>query len=75
MSKLLGYDYEIIYKPSKENSAVYALSCVIGSPYINTIFVSQAQIWDEIKETVVNHPYIQKIGKLAIEKPRAPYTW
>ena len=62
VSKLLGYDYEIIYKPGKENSVVDALSCKVGSPCLNAMFVSQAQIWDEIKEVVVNHPYMQKLA-------------
>lgn len=75
MSKILGYDYEIIYKPGKENSAADALSRVVGSPCLDALFVSQAQIWDNIKEEAANHPCMQRIGRLATEQPGRPYTW
>ena len=73
VSKLLGYEYEIIYKSGKENSAADALSRRADSPCLNALFVSQAQIWDNIKEEANNHPYMQKIGKLATESPGKPY--
>ena len=44
VAKLLGYDYEILYKPGRENSAAEALSRVPGSPTLNALFVSQAKI-------------------------------
>ncbi|KAF2325569.1 hypothetical protein GH714_030457 [Hevea brasiliensis] len=75
VSKLLGYDYEIIYKPGNENLAADTLSRMVGSPHLDAIVVSQAQIWDEIKEVAINHLYMQKIGKLATEKLGVPYTW
>ena len=40
VSKLLGYDYDITYKPERENSTVDALSRVTGGPNLNTLFVS-----------------------------------
>jgi hypothetical protein len=50
VSKLLGYDYEIIYKPGRENSVVDALSRVIGSPSLNTLFVPQTSLWQVLKD-------------------------
>ena len=38
VAKLLGYDYEIKYKPSRENSVAYALSRKQGSPILHNIF-------------------------------------
>ena len=38
VAKLLGYDYEIKYKPSRENSVAYALSRKQGSPIRHNIF-------------------------------------
>lgn len=74
VSKLFGYEYEIIYKHGKENLAADALSHMAGSPCLDVLFVSQAQVWDNIKEEAVSHPYMQKIGKLATENPGSPYT-
>ena len=75
MAKLLGYDYEITYKPGRENSAADALSRVVSSPSLNALFVPQAPLWDEIKAEAIKHPYMDKIGKLATDSPGAPYTW
>ncbi|RVW93094.1 Retrovirus-related Pol polyprotein from transposon 17.6 [Vitis vinifera] len=75
VAKLLGYDYEITYKPGRENSAADALSRVVSSPSLNALFVPQAPLWDEIKAEAIKHPYMDKIGKLATDSPGAPYTW
>lgn len=37
MSKLVGYDYSIVYKPGKTNSAADALSRVPDSPVLAAI--------------------------------------
>ncbi|KAJ8636133.1 hypothetical protein MRB53_010400 [Persea americana] len=73
--KAIGYEYEIIYEPGKENSAADALSRMAGNPCLDALFVSQAKVWDNIKEEAISHPYMQKIGKLATENPGSPYTW
>jgi hypothetical protein len=39
VAKLLGYDYEIIYRPERDNSAADALSRRPGSPLLNSLFV------------------------------------
>lgn len=44
VSKLLGYDYEIIYKPGKENKVADALSRVTGSPSLNSLFLPQSSL-------------------------------
>ncbi|RVW68732.1 Transposon Tf2-2 polyprotein [Vitis vinifera] len=49
VAKLLGYDYEIIYRPGKENSAADALSRRSNSPLLNPIFISQVSLWDDIR--------------------------
>ncbi|RVW13399.1 Transposon Tf2-8 polyprotein [Vitis vinifera] len=50
VAKLLGYDYEIIYRPGKENSVVDALSRRPNSPLLNPIFISQVSLWDDIRK-------------------------
>ena len=39
MVKLMGYDYEIQYRPGKENAAADALSRRTDSPTLNHLFV------------------------------------
>lgn len=45
MSKLVGYDYDIVYKPDKTKSAADALSRVPDSPTLAAISVPQTSIW------------------------------
>lgn len=75
MSKLLGYDYEISYKPGRENSAADALSRVVFSPSCNALFMPKTSLWDNIKFEACTHPYMIRIGKIASEKPGDPYKW
>jgi len=58
VSKLLRYKYEIVYKSGKENLAANALSRMTGSPCLTTLYVPQTQVWNNIKEEVVSHPYM-----------------
>ena len=44
VAKLLGYDYEILYRPGRENSAADALSRRPDSPLLNPLFVSQVTL-------------------------------
>lgn len=48
VAKLLGYDYEILYRPGRENSAADALSRRPDSPLLNPLFVSQVTLWDDM---------------------------
>ncbi|KAA8537021.1 hypothetical protein F0562_029499 [Nyssa sinensis] len=75
VTKLLGYDYEITYKPGRENNAADALSRVAGSPSLDALFVSQTQLWDTIKAEADDNPYMKKISKQATENPSNPYSW
>lgn len=49
VAKLLGYDYEILYRPGRENSAADALSRRPDSPLLNPLFVSQVTLWDDMR--------------------------
>ena len=75
VAKLLGYDYEITYKPGRVNTAADALSRVSGSPCLDALFVSQTPLWDIIKTEARDHPYMQKISTLATQQAGTPYTW
>ena len=49
VAKLLGYDYEIIYMPGRENSVADTLSQRPDSPLLNSLFVPQFTLWEDIK--------------------------
>ena len=44
VAKLLGYDYEIVYRPGRENLVADALSWVSGRPILNALFVSHVEL-------------------------------
>lgn len=69
VAKLLGYEYEILYKPRKENSAADALSRMPSSLTLNGLFVSQATIWEKIKKATKGDAYMERISKMAFEQP------
>lgn len=74
MSKLLSYDYEIIYKPGQEICAVDTLSRVAGKPILHVLFMSQTSLWDTIKSITSTDLYMKKIRKLAAEKLGKSYS-
>ena len=75
VAKLLGYDYEIKYRPGSENSVADALSRKQGSPILHGISFSQVSLWEEIKEAAKEDQYIQSKGRAAIEQPGGSYIW
>jgi hypothetical protein len=75
VAKLLGYDYEIIYRPRRDNSAADALSRVSGSPILNALSVPQVTLWEDIKKASTGHPYMEQIIQQAQNSPGKPYTW
>ena len=46
--KLLGYDYEILYHSSCENSAADAFSRRFDSPVLHHLHMPTVTVWDEI---------------------------
>ncbi|RVX01249.1 Transposon Ty3-G Gag-Pol polyprotein [Vitis vinifera] len=53
LAKLMGYDYEIIYRPDSENSVADALSHQPNSPVLHHLHTTAVTLWDEIKGRVV----------------------
>ncbi|RVW62500.1 Retrovirus-related Pol polyprotein from transposon 17.6 [Vitis vinifera] len=74
VAKLLGYDYEIIYRPGKENSAADALSRRPNSPFLNPIFISQVSLWDDIRKAAATDLYMKKIFQQAAHDPTGHYV-
>lgn len=75
MAKLLGYDYEIIYRPGRENKAADALSRVTGSPSLDALFVPHTGLWDQLKKETQEHPYLLKAAELAELNLHGNYSW
>lgn len=75
MGKLVGYDYEIVYRPGKANAAADALSRVPDSPVLYDITISYAAVWEELRLLATTDQYLLCIGQLATTKPGQPYTW
>lgn len=74
MGKLVGYDYEITYKPGSSNAAADALSRRGDSPRLDSISVQHTVVWDELRKLAKSDPYLLKIGHLADTSPGQPYT-
>lgn len=75
MGKLVGYDYEIVYKPGKANAAADALSRRPDSPILNTLYAPSFMIWEELRQLAQTDPYLLRIGKAATTNPGKPYAW
>ena len=69
----MGYDYEIQYRPGKENTAADALSRRPDSPTFNHLFVPQVALWGEIKKAALEDDYMTKITQLAATQNDSPY--
>lgn len=69
MSKLAGYDYEIIYKPRKANTAANALSRVADSPVLLAISVPQATVWDDLRVLATTDQYLVRLGDATKANP------
>ncbi|KAH9680552.1 hypothetical protein KPL71_026590 [Citrus sinensis] len=70
----MGYDYEIVYRPGRENKATDALSRRPDSLLLYLLFVPQIAIWDEIKEATSSDEYMQKILTIDQNQTPGPYT-
>lgn len=75
MGKLVGYDYEIVYKPGKANAAADALSRVLDSLVLNAISVQYVSLWEELRLLAKTDPYLGRVGATTTTNPGKPYTW
>ena len=73
VAKLLGYDYEILYWPGRENLVVDALSRHLDDPLLNLLFVSQVTIWDYMRMATQDDPYMKQLCRQSTTDPIGPY--
>ena len=74
VAKLLGYDYEITYRPGCDNSAMDTFSHKLNNQVLNHLHVLIVSVWDEIRKAYEEDPYIQSITQLAKTQTEGPYT-
>ena len=74
LGKLMGYEYEILYRPGRDNTAVDGLSRRPDNPMMNYLFVPHVTVWEEIKTAATGDDYIQQVTTLAEAQPTGPYT-
>lgn len=74
MGKLVGYDYEIVYKPGTANAAADALSRRGDSPCLNAISRQTTGLWGQLHELNKTDPYLLRIGQQADTSPGQPYS-
>lgn len=74
MVKLMGYDYEIKYRPGKENNAADALSRRLDSPILNHLFVPQISLWREIRKAALEDEYLKQLMQQIETQSDSPYT-
>ena len=75
VAKLVGFNYEIKYRPGKTNAAADSLSRLTDGPLLAAIIecygASQPQfdIWEEIKQANTEEPYLIKQLRMLQEAP------
>ncbi|XP_034708944.1 uncharacterized protein LOC117931996 [Vitis riparia] len=75
VAKLLGYNYEIIFRSGRENSAADALSRRPENPLLAALHFSEVDIWKQIREASKSNSYVQLLGKKAGDPPHGNLTW
>lgn len=74
MVKLMGYDYEIRYRPGKENNVVDALSRRLDNLILNHLFISQISLWGEIRKVALEDEYLKQLTQQIETQSDSPYT-
>ncbi|KAH9770474.1 hypothetical protein KPL71_012393 [Citrus sinensis] len=77
VTKLLGYEYDIKYRPGKENSAADSLSREGGGSIIHAISRPEFVIWEELKKESRESPWVQQIlsQREVDSKKSYEYVW
>lgn len=61
VTKLLGYEYDIKYRPGKENSAADSMSREGRGSIIHAVSRPEFVIWEELKKESRESPWVQQI--------------
>ncbi|CAL1391412.1 unnamed protein product [Linum trigynum] len=74
VSKLVGFDYEITYKPGRDNQAADSLSRRPPTAALFAVSIPHTTLWEELKNTALTHPYMQQITARARSATPGPYS-
>ncbi|KAL6329661.1 hypothetical protein AAG906_026392 [Vitis piasezkii] len=81
MSQALGVAKRSWSTYAKEMLAILQAQCigtpkqknwVLGSPILDALFVLHVELWEDIKSTAKDHPYMDRLCQLAHNNPGQP---
>ena len=75
VAKLMGYEYEIIYRPGHDNIVADALSRCHNNSALTVIHVASMGIWDDIRQASKSDDYVQHIKSQVNSPSNINFRW
>ena len=75
LTKLMGFDFEIQYRPGLENKAADALSRIPGKAKLHAISIPSWVDWAQLRSDISKDPQLQQILHSLSQDPGAKPGW
>ena len=75
LTKLMGFDFEIQYRPGLENKAEDALSRIPGKAELHAISIPSWVDWAQLRSDISKDPQLQQILHSLSQDPGAKPSW